>query len=258
MKKIWNFLKQKNNLVIAIVISIVLNLSVIIYFQHRKVVGMRESYESELKLNKALTDTMNSYQNKANEWVAEKLTMQETIKNLEKKNIKLTDVQKELMKRVKEIEKRNSVIVAALIQTNVIIDSLKLGKVEVNTTDSTITFSDSTKNFQYNIDVEHVRAVSLITLPALRFNKFELPNKQFIEFHWKTDKLGKYPISFSVTNTNDYFKTINIDSYAIPAIQQKILNPTVFQKIGQFFSMGTGKFIAGAALGGAGMWLLMK
>ena len=257
---IWSFLKQKNNLLITIVVVLILILFAIVYFQNKKIANLKDKYQSEVKLKNALVDSTHYYVNKNNELVAERLTLQGTIKNITDFNNKLDAAQKELMDRVKGIEKTNYTIAAALIQTNVIIDSLRKGKVSVDTRDSSITFSDSTKNIQYKIVVSNVKPSNMNVLPILNFNRFVLPNKQFIEFHWGTKKLG-YPISFSVSNSNEYFKTYDINSYAIPELKKEVVDPSAWGKFTSWIS-GNGKFIvtigiAGAAGAGA-MWFLHK
>jgi hypothetical protein len=89
--------------------------------------------------------------------------------------------------------------------------------------------------------------------PTLTFQYLTLPNTQFIEFHWKNDKKVGYPVAFSVTNTNDYFRIINIDSYIIPEIKQSTLKPTFWSKVGDFFTKSGGKLIwfGAGGVGGA-------
>lgn len=218
LKIIWDFLKQGKRLLIAIVIALILLLGAIVYFQHNKIVGLKDKYQTEVNLKNALIDSVHTYQNKQGEWVAERLTIQESIKNLEKMNGQLTTSQKELLDRVKGLDKNQSIITAALVETKVILSGL-VDKPTVDVKDSSVVFVDSTKNLKYNIEVGHVKPIVPAILPTLKFNKFELPNKQFVEFHWNNDKKAGYPVAFSVTNSNELFKTVNIDSYAIPNLK---------------------------------------
>jgi hypothetical protein len=254
MKKILIFLKQKNNAIITAVIVIILILLAIVYFQHKKIANLNDKYQSEVKLKNALVDTAKVYKNKENEWVTEKLTLQGSLKLINDVNNHLTASEQELTKRVKEAEKNNSVITAALIQTKVELDSLKSGKVIINDKDSSIAFADSTKNIKYNIEILHVRPISLSILPIMKFNKFELPNKQFVNFFWG-DKKKDYPISFSVSNSNDYFKTVNIDSYAIPQLQKDVVNPSAWGKITAWIKKSGGFIITVGVSGAAGAGL---
>ena len=86
--------------------------------------------------------------------------------------------------------------------------------------------------------------------PTLMFNKFLLPNEQFIDFHWNDNKKEGYPVSFSVTNTNQFFKTIDIDSYIIPNIDKEVLDPTGWQKFTKW-TVKNGKIIITVGVGAA-------
>jgi hypothetical protein len=261
IQKILDFFKEKKQILIWIVVLIVLILAVIVYFQQKRIANLKDKYQTEVKLKDALVDSVHHYQNKQGEWVSEKLTLQTDLKDLKKMNGQLTASQKELLARIDEVEKEKSVIAAALIETNVIINSLKPYKVYIDTARRNIAFIDSTKDLKYHINVGRVMPAYLDSLPTLAFKQFLLPNKQFVEFHWKDDKKKGYPVSFSVTNTNDYFKTVNIDSYAIKPITKEKLNPNGWQKIGNFF-IRNGKTVAtltvGAIGGATAAWVLMK
>jgi len=240
--------KYKNYIRIAVVI-IVLILCSIIYFQRLKINKTNEKYLTEVNLKNALLDSIHYYQNKEKEWVAERLTIQVSIKNLEKINGQLSASQKELLVRIKEVQKKNDIIVAALIETNVKIGELKPSTVDIK--DSSIIFGDSTKNLKYNIEIGHVKPINIGVMPTLTFNKFELPNSQFIEFHWKNDRKKGYPITFSVSNSNDYFKTTNIDSYAIPKLRKKDINPNAWDRFTKW-TKSNGKIILSVGIGAAG------
>jgi len=235
--------------IILIIIVLIIILCSIIYFQHIKINKTNEKYNTEVGLRNALLDSVHYYQNKEKEWVAERLTIQESIKNLEQINGQLTTSQKELLMRIKEVQKKNDIIVAALIETNVKIDKLKPPTVVVN--DSSVIFSDSTKNLKYDIEIGHVKPINVGILPTLTFNDFQLPNKQFIEFHWKKDKKKGYPIAFSVSNSNNYFKTTNIDSYAIPKLKRKDINPNAWDRFTKW-TKSNGKIIMSVGIGAVG------
>jgi hypothetical protein len=261
LDSINNFFKNiKSYLTIIIIVAIII-LIAIICIQNSRIKKIKNKYQTEINLKNALSDSITTYQNKEKEWVAEKLTIQGSVKDLQKINDQLNFSQKELLARVKEVEKNNSVITAALIETNVIIDSLKKYKIYIDTTNKNIVFSDSTKNLKYKINVGYVIPAYKDKMPTLTFQQFLLPNKQFIEFHWKNDKKKGYPIAFSVSNSNDYFKTVNIDSYAIPELTKEKVNPNGWQKIGNFF-IKSGKtviVVSVSAIGGAtAFWLLTK
>jgi len=270
LAKIWNYLKQNNRWAIALVIILLLGSGAIIKLQRNKIDEWKGKYQTEVKLRDALIDTVRYYKNQHNEIVAEKLTLQESIKNLEKMYGQLSDNQKELLLRIKELNKKNEVISAALISTEVKIDSL-LAKdkqngnvVTVDTTKKMVNINNLASNdtsFVYDIDVNNVLPAFPTIKPYFLFKSIEIPNKQFVEFHWKNDKQKGYPISFSISNSNKYVKVTSLDSYAIPPLDKVKLNPNGWQKIGNFF-IKNGRTIVyvgvGAAAGAGGMYLLMK
>lgn len=255
MKKIWEFLNK--NLLITIVVLLILGLGAVVYFQNKRIVNLADKYQTEVNLKNALLDTVTTYQNKQNEWVTEKLTIQANMNHLKDMNGQLTDSQKDLVKRIEGIEKNSSIIAAALIETNILIDSLRNSKGIVNEEDTTITFKDSTENINYNFIVKNAVPISPFFQPILKFKKLSLPNTQFIEFHWEDNKKLGYPTAFSVTNTNKYYKTENINSYAIPEIKKNELDPTGWHKVGKWF-MKNGKTILYVAAGAGGTYLLVK
>lgn len=268
--KIWNWLKQKNRWLYALVIALILTQGTIIHFKNLKIAKLQTEVQTEIKLRDALLDTVNVYKNKRNEAVAEKLTIQETIKNLEKMYGQLNNNQKELLLRIKELNKQNTIIAAALIETNGKIDSLLIKDKEngnlvvVDTSKKKVNFNNLASkdtNFIFDIDVNHILPANLDIKPTLLFKSLELPNKQFVEFHWKNDKKKGYPIAFSISNSNKYIKTVGVDSYAIPPLDKLVLNPSGWDKFGNFM-IKNGKTILyigiGGAAGATGYWLLTK
>lgn len=227
-----------------------------------KVDNLKEKLETEKKLKDALLDKITFYQNKEKEWVAEKLTIQATIKNLEKINGDLTSSQLELLARVKQIQKDNSIITAALIQTQIKLDSLvHIGNTNVDIKNKKIIFSDTISNdLKYIFTIGKALPAYKDTLPTLTFDMFQMPNKQFVEFHWKNDKKKGYPISFSVSNSNKYFKVVNIDSYAIPNLKKSDIDPNGWQKFGKWLKNNS-KIVGSVGLGvalGAGIILFTR
>ena len=231
-----------------------------------KVNKLKNKLETEIKLKDALLDSVRYHVNKENELVAEKLTIQETLKNLQKINGQLTNSQKELLARVKELNKKNAVITAALIENQVTIDSLMHnGQTIVDTTKKTITYKDTYKNGNKEVSYEfvagNVTPFPINTTPTFLIKSLYFPNKQFVEFHWEKNKRNDYPISFSVSNSNDFFKTVNIESYAIPELKKDVVDPTGWQKIGEFFVRNGNKVIyigIGGVVGIGGYWYLTK
>lgn len=224
-------------------------------YYFNKVNKLEVSLESETNLRLALVDSVSYYKNQRNELVAEKRTMQFKLDDKEFEN-------KELVKRIKETEKKNAtlekrvtVIAAALIESQVKIDSLQKSKVFVSEKDSSVTFKSTDPNLVYELKVKPVYTFPNQP-PQLTFVDFKIPNKQFIEFHWRNNPKEGYPISFSVTNTNPYFKTVNIESYAIPEIYKPDIKPSFWKRVGNHLKSG-GKDLIYVGVG-AGLVLLLK
>lgn len=231
--KNFNYNINVTQLIIGVLILLIL---AVVGFKiyNNKVNKLEDKIATEIKLKNALVAEVTYHVNKEGEITAQKLTLEGKVKDLEKANNNLTESQKELLKRVKEIEKTNSIIAAALIETNVKIDSLRKSKIVVNEADTSVTVSDSLPEIQYNFKIGNVIPSHKGVQPTFKIKQLELPNKQFVEFHWKDSKKEDYPISFSVSNSNKYFTTANVDSYTIPLPKEKV-KPTGWQKIGGFF-----------------------
>jgi hypothetical protein len=173
---------------------------------------------------------MNVYKNKEGEWTAEKLTLQASMKEMSKMYDQLNDSQKELVDKVKELNKKSDVIAAAVIKANVKIDSLlNNNKPDIDTVNKTITFPETTNpDIQYHIQAKNVVPAFPNIKPSLLILDLNLPNTSTVSFQF--DKTKGNPISFSVSNSNKYFHIANIESYAIPGINHDIVTPTGWQK----------------------------
>ena len=236
--------------------------------QKNKINKLEDKLVSEENLKNALVDSVSSYKNEKNEWVSEKLTIQTSISELEKDKVQLTKSQKELMARVlnvekekEKIKKEKEVIAAALLQTKIVVDSLShVGETVVDTTSKLIVFSDKYENtindinynVNYSLTIGNVLPVNPLVKPTLFVDSLYFPNEQFVDFHWNNEKKKGYPISFSVSNSNGFYKTTNIDSYAIPNLKKELVNPTGWQKFTSFFDRNSQKLVyigVGGALG---------
>lgn len=216
--------------------------------------NMNKKHNFELdtanKLTIALTDTAIKYQNSYNEIVTEKKTLQTSVENLQSENIALSDSKRELMNRVEKLKKDKNVINAALIESRVRITNLYDSLNLITTVDSNgIYFNGNSKYLNYNISV--LNAVPRFGYkPKLRIDSLNLLNKQMIDFSWGEKDEG-YPVSFSVSNSNPYFETYNIESYAIPELNKKDIDPTAWGKIKKWMGNNWQNglyFGAGAAL----------
>ena len=211
---------------------VILILLVVVYFGYQRSVKLSNDLKSENKLRLAMIDTVSTYKNKRDELVSEKRTLQFNLNEKEFKNLELVERVKETQKRNATLEKKVKVLAAALIESQVIIDSLQKSNVVISEKDSSLIFTSTNPDtIKYKLKVRPVLSIKG-KIPTLTFMEFNLPNKQFVEFHWKNNIKEGYPISFSTTNTNPYYKTVNIESYIIPEFKPDIVKPTFWKKIG--------------------------
>lgn len=209
-------------------------------------------------LTEALRDSINTTINKYGEVVSEKRTLQADLKTLTKQNLNLSSNQRELIDRIKNIQKDNEVISAALIKTEAKLDSALYAnaKVDVNERDSSILFTETNDSISFRLRVNKALPVSPLVKPTLMFEDLTIPNKQFIEFHWENDKrYEQKPVSFSVSNSNPIFETYDLDSYTIPEINKEAIKPTGWEKMKFFMKDRKSELIIGAITGGIGIYI---
>jgi len=262
----------KINLVqlILIVLAIILLFGSGFKFHTDKVSKINKELADEVRIKEALLDKVNSYITKEGEWVSEKRTLQVEVSDiktlLNDTVINLTATQRELLENIKALGDKNNVITAALIKTQLKLDSLiHNGVTIVDTTNNAFIFTDKflvdTKEFSYGITIMNAVPFPRTEIPILRFDSLFFPNKEFIEFHWEKDKKLGYPITFTVKNSNGFFRTTDIDSYAIPNIVKTDLNPNFWQKIDNFMGDNKKTLIgvgAGVVAGGTLFWFITK
>lgn len=263
MKGILEFLAKNNRWAIALVILLLLIGGGIYNFQQNKINKLNGKYKSEVKLKNALTDSIHTYQDKEGEWVTEKLTIQGRVDNLLEDSARLTTSQKSLLNQVDIANKVNTVITAALVRANFVIDSLMHnGGVIVDTTNKTVEFTENNNpNITYDFKAFGVLPYPPNTKPSLLIKKLNLPNEQFIKFQWDKDKRADYPVSFSVKNTNDYINVYDIESYAIPNLDKNEIDPTSWEKVNDWINRNQKylKYFGGGTLVGGGVgYLLFK
>ena len=262
MKTILEFLAKNNRWAIVVVIILLLLGTGIFKFQRNKIDEWKNKHQTEVKLRNALVDTVSYYKNAHGEVVAEKLTLQVSVKDLEKMRDELTAEQQDLLDRIKDGNKKNTVIAAALVDAELIIDSLLAqGIVTINSKDTTITFTDTTKYLEYELVVGKAIPVISDIKPTLLFKHLRFPNKQEVKFEWEDDKKEGYPIKFSMSNSNPYYKINEINSYAIPNLQKKVIMPTGWEKVGIWLKRNgkvVGYVVGGVVVGAGGTYMLMK
>lgn len=232
-------LKNKTNLIVYAILALIILGGA--YYTSGKINNLKDKVTVERNLTRALTDSLDVYTNERNELVAEKLTLQVKVKDLNELNDNLTQNQRELVTRISELKKEKDIIAAALVETSFKIDSL-LSDADVTIADSSVTFTKTDDDISYKIRVNNVTPLGSFD-PSLYFEKIEVFNKQFVEFHWDDNRKYGYPVSFSITNSNKFFVTNNVDSYIIPEIKKAEIKPTFWQKVGNTFSEGKNKTV---------------
>lgn len=224
-----------------------------------------KKYEMELKLREALADSVVTYQTKEGTWVSEKRTLQGSLGELTQENVGLNKNQRALIGTINDMNKEwkgdKEIWAAARIEYKSLIDSLNIyiaGASNIDTTKNLITFAqiDTTLNFVYNIDILAVRPYPLTAQPQIKFKTLDFPNTQTIAFTFDNNERKDFPVSFSVMNSNPYYKVNNVESYAIPAIDKDLVNPSGWQKFGRWIKIngkyilvGAGGFALGAVAG---------
>ncbi len=262
MKAILEFFAKNNRWAIALVILLFIVGGGIFSIQNNRIKEWKGKHQTEVKLKNALVDTVHHYQDKDSIWVAEKLTIQAELKDLTNDKVVLTAEQKRLIKKVEDADKENKVIAAALIRADFVIDSLMNDSAVVDTTNKTIEFIEvNNPDIQYKFKAFGVLPYPPNTKPTLLIETLTLPNEVFAKFQWKDNKKEGYPITFSISNSNQYVKVTGMNSYAIPNLDKVEISPTGWQKVGQWFKKNgkvVGYVAGGVAVGAAGTYVIMQ
>lgn len=225
----------------------------------RKFNQTNDQLAQQLNLTEALRDSLHVTKNALDEEVASKRTLQVSLDKLTDMNGDLTDNQKELLDRIGGLEKDNKIISAALVRSEVKIDSLLFKDVDVvvNTKDTTITLSNvPNDSINFNLTIGKVLPTKPYQTPTIEFNSLKIPNKSLITFEFKDDK--KYyqrPVGFTITNSSPFVTTLDADSYIIPEVNDKLMYPSTRDKIGAFFNKPAVKWIGGALILTGGIYI---
>ena len=246
MKEYFN----KKNLII-----VVLTLSgyLLFTFQLNRYNNLNDKYDTEILLRNAMQDTIKTYDNKYGEVVDEKLTLQGNLKRINELYDKLTDNQKELVDRLNNSEKDRKILAAANVKLQFEIDSLRkvISAGVVDTLEKTITFKENTPEIRYEFVVSNVLPYNKNINVEHKINYLYIPNEQSIEFHYdKNKRKDNFPISFSITNTNKYMKTYDIDSYIIPEIDVKDMEKNIFRRTWDWYERQSTLVKIGIGVGG--------
>ena len=250
LKQILDLIKSIGEKTITIIVVSVLFLLMFNYSCNR-IQTLKNDVKYQEKLVGALTDTMKQYADSNGKLISEKRTIQADLSILKDKNIELTNSQRELLDRVKKLNKNNKVLVAANIELHAKIDSLLHIIGVVDTVNHSIKFPYNTDDLLLDLTVCNVIPFNKSKHTFLNINNITLPNKQEITFNWDNNKRENYPSSFTVSNSNKYFIVQNIESYAIPGLDKDQISPTKWQKFLKTLKTG-GKYGIAIGIGVAG------
>ncbi|MAD96483.1 MAG: hypothetical protein CMB99_04065 [Flavobacteriaceae bacterium] len=226
-----------------------------IKFHFGSLSNQEKKYQQALKLQEALQDSLRSYRTESGVLISEKRSLQINLKELKGINEKLNTHQQQLVKNIQKLQKERKnekeVFAAAQINYKKLIDSLHIQMASLK---KNLHFESTNPNFQFDIEIVGVRPLENQT-PKLNIQSLDFPNTQTITFNFDKNHRKDYPISFSVMNSNPYFKTNNIESYVIPGIQKEVVNPNAQQKFRNWFQrngnrllVGTLSFLGGVAI----------
>lgn len=203
-----------------------------IYVHFVQVAKLNNRIDNQVSLQVALTDTIRTYRNANDELVYTKLSLQADIDRLTSSNTVLTREQSELIKTVKNLNKKNELFAAALIDSEIRLSDLTNNK-PVEVTDSTIIFNHVSDTLSYSI------VVNPVANPSLTIKSLIIPNDITVAFTWSDNKA----VSFSTSNSNPLLRVNNIEFYVIPEIQKETLKRNFWQRIKKGSKTTTGKAI---------------
>lgn len=190
-----------------------------------------------------------------------KKTLQTSLDKLGGLYDNLNETQKELYKRMKNVEKNQTTIAAGLIDIDLTISNLiHNGDVDIDENHNTILFTDKKDFFEYKFLIGEVIKANPLIKPTLNIQTLKFPNRQEVKFYWENDKKEGYPVSFSIINSNPYIEIINMESYTIPEINKVDINPTKWESFLKWGNKNKKSIytIGGATVIGVGLGLILS
>jgi hypothetical protein len=167
---------------------------------------------SQNNIQAVLLDTMVERTNKLGTVTAEKEAFHVELSSLQKKYNTLNAGSKELLDKINILEKKKALIQATNIHQQAIIDSLINNKPIIDIPKGTVTYRDSLYNKDKSIKLRYDFLIRMLDY-QLTIRKLEMPNTLYISHKYSSDKTR---VLVNVVNSNEYFKTLDIDSYIIP------------------------------------------
>ena len=208
LKKVLEVLKKYSWTLLIILFVICLWMWVILGIKDRKI----NELASQNNIQAVLLDTMVERTNKLGTITTEKEAFQVQLSFLEKKYNTLNARSKELLDKINTLEKKKELIQATNIHQRAVIDSLINNKPIIDIPKGTVTYRDSLYNKDKSVKLRYEFLVRMLDY-QLTIRKIEMPNTLYISHKYSSDKTR---VLVNVVNSNEYFKTLDIDSYIIP------------------------------------------
>ena len=236
--KLWNLLKSptiKHWKNVALVILIVF-LVVSVKIKNNKI----NNLISENNIANTLLDTVTTYKNKLNELTYEKQAFNVKFSDLKNSYDKLDQSNKDFIDRIRILENENKKLIAAtsisqIVEVDPIIDTTAI----IDTVNNTLQFKDVVLNVDKDTLLKYDFLINTLS-PKLTIQELSMPNILYISHKFNSDNTG---VLVDVTNSNDYFKVNDINSYVIP-IDKKSHIKTYIKVGGISFAIGiTGALI---------------
>lgn len=224
MKPLIKYIKNNWFLILTIIVLVIYS---IIY--HKISENKISHLSKQNNIYSVQADSLKIYKNKLDEVTYEKQSLILTNKDI-KNNYDLLDKNnKELVNKIKVLEKEEKVVSATNIDQTSKLDSIVDNHpANIDTVNSLINFVKDEKFLKYNITVN-------TKTPSLLIQSLEQPNKLFLTYAFN-DK----GVSVKVTNSNPAYSVNNISSYIIP-----IEKPHKFKTAVRWGTIGIGVGIVG-------------
>ncbi|RNI30955.1 hypothetical protein EFA69_06595 [Rufibacter immobilis] len=186
---------------------------------------LTKDLDSKSNLIEVLSDSVTYTRNELKQEVASKKAISATVKDLEKSVALLTDNQRKLLQEAKTAGKE-------VVTVTQVKEVVTVREQPVLLRDSlTGNYSHRDQYLSYTISVEQ---------DSVRLDSLSLYNDKSVVIREEPEK----GVRVSVTNTNPYFKTADVDALYIPENRKKSFLDSKGVKVGLFIlGLGTGAFI---------------
>lgn len=156
--------KQTGKNILILILLFLLTIVSIWFLNNYNRIKTDEDLKNEKEFVQALHDSISTYKNENGQLVYEKTALKADFRLMKKYNDSLSLTTKRLFS---EFKKDKNVISAMNVQLEYLRSELINTKGKVDTTNSTISFKDSSETLYYSIKVKNVQPTSIINKPTL-------------------------------------------------------------------------------------------